>query len=512
MKYFLSYRFDERHGVVWRGSRPVNITRKAAGVLRCLVERAGTTVSQDTILSCVWPDAHVQPDNIKVLVRELRRALEDHSQAPVLIRNDPGRGYAFIAPVSDVPLTSAADRDGARPSVFVNHRDDMQKLTDALAGASQCRLVVVEGERGIGKTALCDAFLQYARSISSVHVGYGQCFKHAGRPEPYSPIHDALDHLARQLPSTVPALLGRHAPGWLAQRPYHTAETMASAEGATPDAWRAIRELSEVLEALGSDATTVMVLEDLHWGDMETIEVLRHLVRRHAPLRTMIIATVTPFESTVATAALQSLTSELSPAGRCVAIRLAPLTQEHVRTYLSERFQSDSMNRFARTLHRLTGGNPLALVSATEALVDADYFVLEAAGWRSRHSPRTLESSLPERIWDILFWRFDHLDPEDRVLLETAAAIGAEFAPADVASAAGFGSAAGIARRLEVLHTRGFIARKGVARRGAGADDPGYRFLHPLHAEMLGNRAPAFQQLRVAERRGRASAKVDRVG
>jgi DNA-binding winged helix-turn-helix (wHTH) protein len=333
MKYFLSYRFDERQGVVWRGSRPVDITRKAAGVLRCLVERAGTTVSQDTILSCVWPDAYVQPDNIKVLVRELRRAFDDDPHAPLLIRNDPGRGYAFIAPVSDVPVTNADEHEGPRPPVFVNHREDMHKLSDALAGASQCRLVVVEGERGIGKTALCDAFLQYARSIPSVQTCYGQCFKHAGRPEPYSPIRDALDHLARQLPSTVPALLAKHAPAWLAQLPYHPSENTAPADGAVPVAWHATRELSDMLEALGADATTVMVLDDLHWGDMETIEVLRGLARRHAPLRTVIIATVTPFESTGATAALQSLIAELAPAGRCVTIRLPPLTQDHVCTY-----------------------------------------------------------------------------------------------------------------------------------------------------------------------------------
>src|SRR3954469_5536368 len=227
MKYFLSYRFDERQGVVWRGSRRVGITRKAVGVLRCLIERAGTTVSRDTILSCVWPDAHVQPDNIKVLVRELRRALEDDSHAPLLIRNDPGRGYAFIAPVTDAPQTGGDDHEGTRPPMFVNHWADMQKLADALTGVSQCRLVVVEGERGMGKTALCDAFLQHARSVPSVHVGYGQCFPHAGRPEPYSPIRDALDHLARQLPATVPALLARHAPAWLAQLPYHTSENTA---------------------------------------------------------------------------------------------------------------------------------------------------------------------------------------------------------------------------------------------------------------------------------------------
>ncbi len=505
MKYFLSYRFDERQGVAWRGSRPVEITRKAAGVLRCLIDRAGTTVSHDEILASVWPDAHVQPDNIKVLVRELRRALHDDPHAPFLIRNDPGRGYTFIAPVSEVPLPLGDEHDGSRSSVFVNHAEDMVKLADGLADALRCSLVVIEGERGIGKTALCDAFLQYARSMPSVHFCYGQCLKHVGAAEPYSAIVDALDHLARQLPSSVPALLGRLAPGWFAQMPHRTAESTAVPAAAwAAETWRAMRELTDVLETLGSDATTVMVLEDLQWGDLETIEILRGLARRHAPLRTMIIATCTPFEATVASVALRSLTAELAPVGRCVPMRLSPLSQEHVRTCLRERFRSDSIDTMASTLHRLTSGNPLALVSVTDALVDADYFVRKGAGWCSRYAPRTLEASLPESIRDILFWQFDHLGPEDRSLLETAAAIGSEFSASDLASATGFTSAVAIERKLDVLYARGFLVRKGLGRRRVPrrSDNPVYRFIHPVHAEMLASRAPVFQQLRTAERLG----------
>ncbi len=510
VKYFLSYRFDEQRGTISRGSTPVEITRKAASVLRCLIESAGTTVSHEAILTSVWPDAHVQPDNIKVLVRELRRALGDDSQAPYLIRTDPGRGYTFIAPVSDAPLPIADERDGRGPSVFVNHEDDLVRLADALADASLCQLAVIEGERGIGKTALCDAFLQRIRSTPSVHVCYGQCLKHAGRPEPYSAVIDALDHLARQLPNTIPALLRRTAPGWLQMLPHRGSE-IAAADAPPPDAWRSIRELSDFLEVLASEATTVLVLEDLHWGNLDTIELLRGLSRRRAPLRTLIIATCAPFESTIAAAALRNLTAEMTPAGRCLSIRLAPLSQEHVRTYLAERFQSDTIVAIAPVLHRLTAGNPLALVSATDALVDRDYFVHEAGGWRSRYSPRTLEASLPEPILDILYWQFDHLGPDDRALLEAAAVVGTEFTPDDVAIAAGFESAAVVARRLESLQGRGFVARRGSGRWASRPEVATYRFLHPLHAEMLASRAPVFQQLRVAERLGRTPQQIGRL-
>src|SRR5215510_10458276 len=114
MKYFLAYRFDERDGSLSRESKTVAITRKASDLLRCLVERAGTVVSHESILASVWPDAHVQPDNIKVLVRELRRAFADDPHDPRYIRTENGRGYAFVAPLHDLAALPADDRAIAR--------------------------------------------------------------------------------------------------------------------------------------------------------------------------------------------------------------------------------------------------------------------------------------------------------------------------------------------------------------------------------------------------------------
>ena len=136
--------------------------------------------------------------------------------------------------------------------------------------------MLVEGERGTGKTALCDAFLQYATGLPGVRVCYGQCLEHAGPSEPYFPLLDALHHLARRSPSTIPKLLARLAPGWLSQLPPWVAD-VAPPSGAypTPESSRLIRELSTLLETLSAEMTTVLVLEDLHWGDLETIELPR---------------------------------------------------------------------------------------------------------------------------------------------------------------------------------------------------------------------------------------------
>jgi len=100
MKLFLSFHLDPADGTLWRGHEQVPLTRKAAALLRCLVDRAGSSVGKADIMRAVWPDTHVHPDNVKVLVREIRIALGDDPHAPTFIRSDAGHGYTFIAPVA----------------------------------------------------------------------------------------------------------------------------------------------------------------------------------------------------------------------------------------------------------------------------------------------------------------------------------------------------------------------------------------------------------------------------
>ena len=93
MKYFLSYRFDRPAGR--SGAAPVR--SRSRGKLPtswpAWSRARATLVSHEEILARVWPDTHVQPQNIKVLVSELRRALGDDARDPQFIRSEPSRGY-----------------------------------------------------------------------------------------------------------------------------------------------------------------------------------------------------------------------------------------------------------------------------------------------------------------------------------------------------------------------------------------------------------------------------------
>src|SRR5215471_1676554 len=458
MKYFLSYRFDERDGSLSRDSKAIAITRKASDLLRCLIERAGTVVSHESILASVWPDAHVQPDNIKVLVRELRRAFDDDPREPRYIRTENGRGYAFVAPLHDSPGAAAADRS-ASLHVRANRPHHLAVLADALADAtrSKCMVVVIEGERGIGKTALCQAFMEYAASQPSVRVCYGQSLPHAGPTPAYSAVGDALADLLRQSPATLEPLLARHAPLWLDQ--LRAQAGGRSTDGLVVDPLRRVFELGALLEALGEDGPTAIVLDDLQWGDAETVTLIQALARRHAPLRTLMVLTCTRLPPTASGTALWRLLMELWSTGRCVMRRLKPLTEDDVRACLVDQFGAGPVSALAPTVHCLTGGNPLALAAVRQSLVTGEFAGRGAAGGQLRYAAVPFEESLPENAREAMLWRFTQLDTPNLLLLESAATVGPTFTSSDVAAGAGLDGVSRVEHQLDALCARGFIER-----------------------------------------------------
>jgi len=489
MKFFLSHQFDERDGTLSRGSSAIPITRKAADLLRCLMARPGSIVPHDAILRRVWPDAHVQPDNVKVLVRELRRALGDDSRAPRYIRSEPGRGYAFIAPLSEAEAAGGAQAAAMHGS----RRDELVALADALAAASrgECRIVAIEGERGMGRTALCEAFLRYVATMPAVRACYGQCLHRGASAEPYFPILDALHHLTRQFPDEIDPLLARRAPAWHASVGGWMRGTPAAA-AQIPEPLRMIRELSALLEALATDATTVIVLDDLQWGDAETIDLLHALVRRRAPLRTLFIVTRRIPPPSRGTGWFEDATSALWPPDRCTRVTLEAFAESGVRAYLDARFGPEIAASHARAVHRLTFGHPLVLVSAVDAMVRGGTFWQDAAGWHAG-APSLVGSGVwPRAVLDALVWRFAQLGTDERALLECAASGKSAFTAHDIARRT-HRAAAPVERTLDDLAASRFIERL-----PDGGAVPAFALLHPLHVQALLRHAelPQFPLLR----------------
>src|SRR5262249_53289341 len=151
---------------------------------------------------------------------------------------------------------------------------------------------------GIGKTALLDAFLERVAVDESVWIGRGQCIEHFGPGEAYLPLFAALGQLCCESShEQLRRVLGRYAPMWLAQLPALLSaserETLQrQTVGATRE--RMLREIAEALEALTADIPLVLALEDLHWSDPSTVELLAFLARRRRLARLFVVGTYRP--------------------------------------------------------------------------------------------------------------------------------------------------------------------------------------------------------------------------
>jgi predicted ATPase len=144
--------------------------------------------------------------------------------------------------------------------------------------------VFIEGEAGIGKTALLRSFLA-EQTGGEVRLADAQCVEQQGSAEPYMPVLEALDRLARSSRETLDALR-RYAPTWLVQMPWLLgAEEVRDLRSVVGEATRTrmLREMTRALEVLSAARPLVIVLEDLHWADVARYPPERPtMVRRRA--------------------------------------------------------------------------------------------------------------------------------------------------------------------------------------------------------------------------------------
>jgi predicted ATPase len=220
-------------------------------------------------------------------------------------------------------------------------------LEKALHGERQ--IVFITGEPGIGKTSLVEAFLaRLADEHEHEHetwIGRGQCIEHYGAGEAYMPVLEALGRLGREPGGTqLITMLRRYALSWLVQLPALVSvaereKLRQEAQGATRE--RMLRELAEALDALAIKHPLVLVLEDLHWSDVSTLDLLSVLTRRPERARLLVIGTYRPVDILANGHPLRAVVQELQLHRQCEELRLGFLTEENVAAYLATRFRLD---------------------------------------------------------------------------------------------------------------------------------------------------------------------------
>ena len=512
---FASFRLDLANEQLWAGDARLPLRGKTFAVLRYLVERPGELVTKAALLDAVWADAAVSDSMPSICVTELRKALGDDARQPGIIETVHGRGYRFIASVT-VPAVEAPDSPSppwGRAPFVVGREAELAQLDAWFAKvvATGARNVVfVWGEPGIGKTAFARAFITSLRDKTAVRIAYGQCVEQYGAGEPYMPMLEALSRLCQAANGgQVHATLRRLAPSWLAQMPSllseaERADLVSLTQGLTQP--RMLSEMTGALAALAAETPLVLLLEDLHWSDPSTLELIAAVGQQAEASQLLIIGTYRPAEMLAPGHPLRRVKGELELHHQCGEIRLRLLNESDIADYLAKRLGDGSdaglFSGLAATLHARTEGNPLFIVDLVDFLV-AHGTLMRSGGAFAAKPPRPPDLGridIPRSIIQMVERNLDQLDANDQHVLEAASVAGDHFSVAAVAAGLECSPDAIEACCTRLARREQFIGTAGLNQWPDGTASASFRFNHALYREVLYERAPAGQRMELHRR------------
>src|SRR5262245_21155801 len=112
---FGAFRLDAEAEILFKGSEPVPLGRRAVVLLHALVARQGAPLSKDDLINAAWPGLAVEESNLSVQIAALRRVLGEEPGGEGWIETLPRRGYRFVGPVvhEDKPPVPTPRPEGA---------------------------------------------------------------------------------------------------------------------------------------------------------------------------------------------------------------------------------------------------------------------------------------------------------------------------------------------------------------------------------------------------------------
>ena len=429
--------------------------------------------------------------------QDLSVVLDDALQRA--LARDPADRFAsageFLAAIDQVaPAGSAvSSRPGAHPPTVhtVGRNAERAELLSAFDSARQGRglLFAVCGEPGIGKTTFVEDVLSQLASEESVTIARGRCSERLAGTDAYLPHLEALEGLLRTQGPECAQAMRELAPTWYAQvaaQPDSGERAALQREVQSASQERMKRELGAFVSAMARLRPLVLFIDDLHWADVSTVDLLSYLAGRFPNTAMLVVVTYRPSDLQLARHPFLQLKPDLQSRGLCRELELAFLTLADIVAYLAlvfpgHRFPED----FPSLILAKTEGSPLFMADLVRYLRDGGVIRAEPDGWVLAQAMPDLERVLPESVRGMIERKIGQLGDEDRGLLVAASVQGYEFDSAIVAKALAR-EPLDIEARLEELERVHALVRM-MEERELPDRSPSlrFRFVHALYQNAL---------------------------
>jgi predicted ATPase len=393
-----------------------------------------------------------------------------------------GRGTSFALG----PAPSAV------PPHTVGRQAELAELRDGFESvvAGRGLFLCVTGEPGIGKTTLVEDFLAELAGGTCV-VGRGGCSERLAGTEAYLPFLEALASLLRGAGGEVVARVMKVvAPTWYFQVvPQAAADSsiaLVPLEEREVSPERLKRELGSFLQEMSPLRPLVVFLDDLHWADASTVDLLAYIGRKCAALRLLLVLTYRSTELLLSEHPFVSVKQDLQARGVCREVALGFLRHPDMQRYLALEFPQHCFpEELADLIHAKTEGNPLFMVDLLRHLRDRQVLAQEQSRWVLAQSLPDLQRELPESVRSLIERKIAQLGEEDRRVLVAASVQGYEFDAAVVAQALAL-NAAQVEEQLERLErVHAFVRLVGEQELPDRTLKLRCRFVHELYQNAL---------------------------
>jgi len=325
---------------------------------------------------------------------------------------------------------AAAQESPLYRRVFVGREPEQKQLQAAFDGAmsGQGALMMVVGEPGIGKTALCEQISTYVTLRGGKYL-VGHCYEEGSLSLPYLAFVEAMrSYVLTRETRDLRKELGTGAAD-VARIVSEIREKLKvelkPSESPEEERYRLMQAVTSFLTNAAKVQPLLIILEDLHDSDKGTLDMLTHVSRNLSGARLLIVGTYRDVEVD-RTHPLSAALAELRRVATFDRVLLRGLNADEVRRMLESITRQEVPWGLAEAIHRQTEGNPLFVQEVVRYLVEEGLLSREGGQWRAtRDTP--LEMSIPEGLRDVVGRRLSGLNAKCNRILSIASVIGREF-------------------------------------------------------------------------------------